>query len=359
MEKSKLKSLLVTPELTMKQAMQRLDETAEKIIFVVDENEKLLGSVTDGDLRRGIISGLKFTDDVGTIMHRNPTSVILNQSDTEDHIRNLMIGSKFEQIPVLDDAGRIVDVVLWVDIIKDKRESKPNTLLDNQVIIMAGGKGKRLDPFTKILPKPLIPIGNKPAIEIIMERFYSCGFHRFAYTLNYKKEYMKLFLKENIFPYEIYWVEEDDFLGTAGGLWLLKDKINDTFFVTNCDSILSVDFEKVLKWHRESEALITVIGCHNEVKIPFGVLEISDGRLKSIAEKPVQDVIINTGVYVMEPRVLSFLSCNGSMDMDELLMRVAEVGKISVFPLYSGWLDIGQWEEYKKAVENIGGEEGV
>lgn len=360
MDKTKLKSLLVAPHTTIKQSMQKLNETAEKIVFVVDEKDTLLGTVTDGNIRRGIIGGVKFSDSVETVMHKDFTAVRFNQPDMDEHIRRLMLENKFEQIPVLDDQGTIIDVVLWTDILGDKvKASHSGSLLHNQVVVMAGGKGTRLDPFTRVLPKPLIPIGNKPVIEVIMQRFYACGFHRFTYTLNYKKEYLKLFLKENVFPYTIDWVEEDEFLGTAGGLTLLENKITDTFFVTNCDSVLETDFTKVLNWHKEQGAAMTIIGCHNEVKIPFGVLELQDGRLHNIAEKPVQDIIINTGVYVMEPHVISYLTSGKQMDMNQLIDIIREKEKVSVYPICGGWFDIGQWEEYKRSVEQLGDTKNV
>lgn len=359
MEKAKLKSLFVTPDIPIKQAMQKLNKTAEKILFIVDEHERLLGTVTDGDVRRGIINGLVFTEKIENVMCRNFTAVAVSVPNIEEQARKLMLEKKIERIPVLDDKGIIIDVILWTDILEEKKHLKNREFLSNQVVIMAGGKGTRLDPFTKILPKPLIPIENKPVIELIMENFYRYGFHTFLFTLNYKKEYIKLFLRENDFPYVIDWVEEEDFLGTAGSLSLLKDKITDTFFVTNCDSLLEIDSEKVLKWHKEQKAAITIIGCHNEVKIQFGVLEISDGKLQRITEKPVHDVLINTGVYVLEPHVLSYIPERTRLDMNELIDIVVKKEKISVYPIYRGWFDIGQWDEYKKMVEKIAGIEGV
>lgn len=355
MESSKLKTLLIMPETNLKQAMKKLNDTAEKILFVVDEGSRLLGTVTDGDLRRGIISGLKFTDTVERVMHRGFVAVTLETPEMEECARHFMMKHKIEQIPVLDGRGAIVDVVSWTDLLGDEKEAEPGQLHPNHVVIMAGGKGTRLGPFAKILPKPLIPIGDKPVIERIMERFYQHGFHRFVYTLNYKKEYLKLFLSESNFPYSIEWVEEEKGLGTAGSLALLRGKITETFFVTNCDSLLDVNFQEILAWHKEHRASMTIIGCHNEVKIPFGVLEMSNGKLKRILEKPVQDVIINTGVYVLEPHVISLISRGKPLDMHELIGLIGETEKITVYPIQSGWLDIGQWEEYKKTLDHIEG----
>ena len=355
MDKTKLKSLLIPRDTTIKQAMQKLNTNAEKILFVVDEEVKLLGTITDGDIRRGLINGLEFNNEVEKIMHQGFIAVRSDTPEVDDHVKQLMIKNKIEQVPVLDDKKRIVDVILWIDVLGERKPPESKKLHQNYVVIMAGGKGSRLDPFTKILPKPLIPINNKPVIEIIMERFYQCGFHKFIYTLNYKKEYIKLFLRENKFPYIIDWVEEDDFLGTAGSLALLKGKIKETFFVVNCDSILDVNFQEILDWHREHEAAMTIIGCHNEVKIPFGVLHLSNGRLEKILEKPVHDVVINTGVYIMEPHIISYISEGSQIDMNKLIDIVAKKEKISVFPIYGGWFDIGQWDEYKKSITELRG----
>lgn len=354
MEIEKLKSLLISPDTTIKQAMQRLNETAKKILFVVDESNQLLGTVTDGDIRRGIINGQSFGDEVRTVMNEKFISIKQDEQNLEESAKRLMIETEIEQIPVLDDRGEIIDVLLWTDFLGDKINITEKQLLENYVVIMAGGKGTRLDPFTKILPKPLIPIGDKPVIELIMDRFYQNGFNKFIYTLNYKKDYLKLFLKENNFPYIIDWVEEEDFLGTAGSLSLLADKVFDTFFVVNCDSLLDVNFEDILKWHKDHKASMTVIGCHNEVKIPFGVLKMSDGKLDKIVEKPVHDYVINTGIYVVEPHIISYVPKGKPMDMNILLELVIEKEKVSVYPIYNGWFDIGQWEEYKRSVAQLG-----
>lgn len=359
MNSEKLQSILILSDTTIKQAMQKLSDTQERILFVVDNGKKLLGTINDGDIRRALINGLKFDDNVGNVMHKSFVSVDRDVADIEGYSKRLMLEKKIEQIPVLDKTGIINDVILWTDIIGEGKRSEPANLSETPVVIMAGGRGTRLDPFTKILPKPLIPIGNKPVIEIIMERFYKCGFHKFFYTLNYKKEYLKLFLMENKFPYTVGVVEEDDFLGTAGGLALLKDKIKETFFVVNCDSLLDVNFEDILRWHNEHKTAMTIVGCHNEVKIPFGVLELSDGKLAKIVEKPVHDIIINTGVYVIEPHVISYIPEGRHMDMNELIETVIEKEKVSVYPIYKGWFDIGQWDEYKKTVEKLQGTEDI
>jgi len=354
MDKVKLITLLISSNTTLKESMQKLNDTAEQIVFVTDEDNKLLGTVTDGDIRRGLINGFKFSDKVEKVMFKQFTSFFCDEPDKKEKAERIMLREKIEQIPVLDKNNHIVDAVLWTDIFGKKKSVGEKQTYTNPVIIMAGGKGTRLDPFTKILPKPLIPIGDKPIIEIIMEKFYKQGFQNFIFTLNYKKEYIKIFLRENSFPYKIEWVEEDDFMGTAGSLSLLKDKINEPFFVLNCDIILNTDYTAIIKWHKENNNLITLVGCHKEVKVPYGILELDDGILKSFVEKPNYDVIINTGVYILEPEIIGMIPENNSINMNTLIEEISKKGKVSVYPIHDGWMDIGQWEEYKNNLKEIG-----
>lgn len=353
MDNTKLKSLLVLIETTIKQAIQRLNEKGGKILFVTDEHGKLIGTLTDGDIRRGLMKGYGFNDRIESIMKKDFLHVKAGLSNMREHIKETMLTTKIEHIPVLDKDGCINDVISWTDLLSDEKRRQPVSKFENHVVIMAGGKGTRLDPFTKILPKPLIPIGDKPIIERIMEKFYQSGFHRFIYTLNYKKEYMKLFLRDEAFPYDIDWVEEDEFLGTVGSLSLLADKLDDTFFVVNCDSLLDVNFEEIYKWHKEHKAAMTIVGCHNEVRIPFGVLQVNNGRLQEIVEKPVHDIMVNTGLYVIEPHIISYIKAGEKMDVNELMDLIVEKEKIIVYPIYNGWFDVGQWEEYKKSIERL------
>jgi len=352
MEREKLKSILISRKVTMKQAMFILSETGKKILFVVAENGVLLGTISDGDIRRSLLNGLSFSEKISKVMCREFISLRVGLPNLKEESKKIMRESKIEQIPILDHNGKIEDVILWTDMFEDNKVQK-KMMHTNHVIIMAGGKGTRMDPFTRVLPKSLIPIGDKPVIEIIMKNFYKNGFHNFIYTLNYKKEYIKLFLKDNKFPYHIDWVEEESFSGTAGSLSLLKDKVNETFFITNCDSLLAADFENILNWHKQHKAALTIVGCHNEFKIPFGVLELSGGKLRRILEKPVHDVIVNTGVYVVEPNVISYIPKRKKIDMNDLITLVSKKEKVTVYPINNTWIDVGLWESYKNSLQNF------
>lgn len=354
MTKEKLQTLLITTHTSIKQAMVKLNETADQILFVVDDKKVVLGTVTDGDIRRGLTNGLMFSEPVEKVMTSRFSFIAYEAINKNEEAKKVMIEREIEQIPVIDNNGCIADVILWTDVFGQKTDRNKRRALPNAVVIMAGGKGTRLDPFTKILPKPLIPIGDKPIIEILMDRFYEYGFSNFIVTLNYKKEYIKMFIKENNFPYEISCVEEGDYTGTAGSLALLADKITDTFLVSNCDIIVNADYSDVLDWHKKEKNLITLIGCHKEVKIPYGTLEMQNGTLKSFTEKPSLDVLINTGIYVLEPEVIKYVPEQGFMDMNTLIDSVSRKGKVSVYPIHEGWLDIGQWDEYRKSIKELG-----
>ena len=353
MDKEKLNKLLITENKSIKEAMQQIGPASAKILFVIDDHKKLVGTVTDGDIRRGLLKGLQFDDKVEAVAFRNFVAVKKSTPNLISCVKRLIKETKIEQIPIVDESGKIVDAILLIDIMETNGDPMPSELRSNPVVIMAGGVGTRLDPFTKILPKPLIPVGDLPVIDVIMNNFHRHGMNRFIYTLNYKKEYIKLYLSENNRDYKIDWVEETDFQGTAGSLSLLKDKVSETFFVVNCDSLLDVDYGKILRWHARHKAMITIIGCHREYKIPFGVLQLANGKLERIQEKPIHDMIINTGVYVMEPGVMEYIPEGKSMDMNELIELVSEKENVSVFTVYDGWFDLGQWKEYEKNIDKI------
>lgn len=351
MNNEEIKKIIIFPETCLKTAMRALSAGSARILFVVDNEDKLIGSVTDGDIRRAILNGTSFESPISKIMFKSPRFVKRTDERFKQKAKRYVLEEKLYTIPVLNEAERIIDVLFWHDFFENHpHEYHPYHPLPNPVVIMAGGKGTRLDPFTKILPKPLMPFGDKPIIEKIMDNFNKNGINNFILTLNYKKEFIKMYLKENTFPYNVEWIEEDKYLGTCGSLGLLRDKIKETFFVCNCDILLDSDFKNILLWHRGEKALITLIGCHKEMVIPYGTLQIDNSYLKNINEKPTFDIIINTGVYIIEPEVLKFISPDEYLDMNNLVKRIMQKGKVTVYPVCDGWFDIGQWKEYKESL---------
>jgi len=211
----------------------------------------------------------------------------------------------------------------------------------NCVVVMAGGKGKRLGPLTKQLPKPLIPFEGKPIIVKVMENFEKSGFSTFILTLKYKKELIKSYFSQGAHSFNVAWVEEAKFLGSAGSLGLLREQINQTFFVCNCDTLIHHDFKKILSYHKKKKALATIVGSRNKYVFPYGVLEMNKGYLASIKEKPKFDLLINTGLYIFEPEVISLIQPVEFLDMDQLFKRIIKKGRIAVYSLDQGWIDLG------------------
>jgi dTDP-glucose pyrophosphorylase len=340
------KHALIAEDRSIREAIEQLNENGLQILLVVDSQRVLMGTVTDGDIRRSILNSITLDKPITRIMNKNPKFIY--EGETEK-ARSLMVKYKLKNIPVVDEGKRVVDLVLIEDIIGHK-EKYP--LKNNPVFIMAGGKGSRLDPFTKILPKPLIPVGDKPIIEIIMNNFRKFGFNDFIVSLNYKAEIIKLYFLENSNGFNVSYTHEETPLGTAGALRLAKDRLTDTFIVSNCDVIIDVDFDKLLAFHQRNKNFATVVGVVKHMQIPYGVIEVKDNKLHQMTEKPEYDFVINSGVYVLEPEILPFIPDNEPCNMPDLLLQAKENGnKIGVFPVSNKWFDIGQWEEYQNTLE--------
>ena len=344
------KKVLIKPNVCIRGALTQMNESALQILIVVDEENRIAGIVTDGDVRRSLIDNISFDEPIGKIMNRDP--ITLSFPFKEAEALELMKKYSIKHIPVINEKQEVVDIVLWSDFLNNGKVKYPPQNIP--VVIMAGGKGTRLDPFTKILPKPLIPIGDKPIIEIIMERFSKYGFNKFIISLNYKGEMIKTYFLENQMDYHIEYVEEKEFLGTAGALALIQEKLQDTFLVSNCDIITDANFDSLLNYHKENRNKATILAIIRNIKIPYGVLKIQNEELEEILEKPEYSFIINSGIYVLEPDIVKLIPEEKSIDMTDLLTLAKEKKmKVSAYPVNCSWFDVGEWEEYKRAVEFI------
>jgi dTDP-glucose pyrophosphorylase len=336
--------------------MLQLTQRGTKILFIIDKNEKLIGTLTDGDIRRGIINGFELTTKITEIMRKTFFSLNINDENVKQKAMELIQQYLIGHVPILDDAGKVTNIISWYEGLASEPTQIKRSSFDNPVVIMAGGKGSRLDPFTKILPKLLIPLGEKPIVEVIMDRFYERGFYKFKLIINHKKEMVKLYFSENKKPYELELVEENEYCGTVGGLRLLKGKIKNTFILTNCDTLLEGDYGEILTWHKENSNTLTIIGSHKEIDVPYGVLNMNNESLFEMIEKPKYDLFVNTGSYVMEPGILDYLVDKEKMDIDELItaIKLSNTDKVGVFPCWGRWFDVGQWDEYKKTLKYLG-----
>jgi dTDP-glucose pyrophosphorylase len=348
-----MKDITVQTNITIRQAMKALEKTSEKCILVVDKNKKLLGTLTDGDLRRSILRGLKFSEDISTSFNTKPTILIQDKYDIEEAFK-LLRNLKIDLIPIVNQANMVVDYFTWSDM---GGKVQPKKSLKNvPVVIMAGGKGTRLEPFTKVLPKPLIPIHDKPLIEHIIERFTQLGCLDFYLTINYKGKILKAFIEELQPSYKVHFIEEHEPLGTAGSLCFLDGEFKHSFFVTNCDIIVKANYASIYEFHQEGDYDITLVASSKEYVIPYGNCELnSDGSLANIHEKPRYDFLINTGLYILNPNVLPLIQKNKVYHITDLIKDAQKQGKkVGVFPIDDdAWIDVGQWSEYRQAVENL------
>ena len=347
-----MEKYLIQENFSIVEAMRILGLTAEKVIFVINTDKKLLGALTDGDIRRWILSGGGLQDVIKKVCNTSPFTV---KSDYNmDDIKHTMLTNRIECIPVVNDKHQVEDLLFWNEVFEEKEKEKVKGKLDLPVVIMAGGKGTRLDPFTRILPKPLIPIGNKAIIEIIIDKFLEYQINQYYISVNVKSKIIKSYFEELNPEYSVNYIHESKPLGTAGSLKYLEGKIEGDFIVTNCDIIIDTDYVPLVDFHRKNENDITVVASLKQYKIPYGVCEvINGGILKEIIEKPAYDLLVNTGMYVIKSSLLEHIGQDEFFHMTHFIERVQLLGKkVGVFPIgEKEWIDTGEWEEYKNAVK--------
>lgn len=351
MNSSNLNTLQISTGMSIKEAMRQMDNAGEKTLFVVDDKKKLLGSLTDGDIRRWILKEGRLDEKVETACNSNP--LFVKEPYDLGNVKKLMLKKAVEGIPVVDNDKKLIEVLLWRDILGDTRKPVVRKL-GVPVVIMAGGKGTRLDPFTRILPKPLIPIGEKTIIDLIMDKFSAYGVDRFYITINHKARMIKSYFEETNDRYKIEYIEEEKPLGTAGSLRFLKEKIEKTILVSNCDMIIDCDYCEIVDFHNDNHYEMTIVGSLRNFTIPYGICEIEkNGLLRKITEKPEFDYLVNTGMCLIEKKALSLIPPNRVFHVTDLVVKIQETGgKVGVFPINpKSWIDVGRWEEYRNSVK--------
>lgn len=339
----KLKKVLIKSGSTIKQALKQMDAMGEKTLIVVDDQNRILGTITDGDIRRWILKGKRLSENITRVMNRHP--ITLKEGFAREEAKNLMVKLQIECLPIIDKAKKVIACLWWMDFFASKQKSSKSLRLP--VVIMAGGEGVRLSPYTNILPKPLMPIGDTPIVEMIIERFSQYGCNDFYLSLNYKANLIKAYFSDFEHKYKINYILENKPLGTAGSLHLLRSKIKKTFFVSNCDVLIEADYADMLKFHHEKKNKITLVSSMKNFTIPYGVCEIqSGGILKNIQEKPEHDFLVNTGMYILDPTVLLDIPTNHFYNMTDLINDYLKKDeKVGVYPVSEkAWLDIGQLE---------------
>lgn len=335
--------------LTISEAMQGIDNNAYGILFITDENTKLVGCVTDGDIRRYLLVGGKMSDAAIAAANKHP-KVARNDAEAKAlyHKKNYIV------IPIVDD--NYIVTALYTG---DGYELRKRNSLNIPVVINAGGRGTRLDPFTKVLPKPLIPVGDIPIIEHIMREYQTYSCNEFHIIVNYKRDLMKAYFADNGNHYNITWYDEETPLGTGGGLSLLKGKFKETFFFANCDALLTANYESMLNFHKENRNVITMICAYKNLNIPYGVIEMGmNGTIKKMKEKPLMSFLTNTGIYIVEPEVIDDIEDGVSIGFPDVVDIQRKKGrKVAVFPVRENdWMDMGQMPELEKMRVKLYGE---
>jgi NDP-sugar pyrophosphorylase family protein len=271
-------------------------------------------------------------------------------------IKELLLTHKVELLPVVEQDMTVADFITWDKVCSERQEPEAEILQNCPLVVMAGGKGTRLEPFTKILPKPLIPIGEKPIIQVIVDKFKGRGAKNFYFIVNYKGEMIESYFKHLSDQYEINYLWEKDFYGTAGGLKMMDQYVSDDLFVSNCDVIIKAKYENILEFHREQNAALTIVSAIQHYRIPYGVVDFkSGGDVVNIKEKPEYTFTVNTGLYVLNKRAIELIPDNVHMDMTDLISLLIDKGdRVVTYPVNENeYIDIGQWEEYKKSVSKL------
>jgi len=340
-----LEDILIKPDSTIIEALRAIDKGAMKIAFVVDEDKKLLGSISDGDIRRALLKGKNLQSNIKDIYNKTPFFVYENFS--RNNLIKTCMEKKIYIIPIVDKNKKIIKVITFDELVKNKKYS-------NKVVLMLGGLGTRLRPLTENTPKPMLKVGGKPILETIIKQFKKHGFENFVFCVNYKAEVIRDYFKDGSdFGINIEYVYEKKRMGTAGALSLLKEKPKEPFFVMNGDLLTTVNFAYMLEYHLKNRAVATMGVREYEYQVPFGVVKTIGNEIFSIEEKPKQKFFVSAGIYVLNPETIDYIPKNEYYDMPSLFEKLIKEKKNAItFPIKEYWCDIGRIEEFEKANED-------
>ncbi len=336
--------IIIAPTTTILSTIQVIDQSGLRAALIVDADQHLLGVVTDGDIRRAILRQINLNEPVSSIMNSRP--IVATANESREQILAKMQAMSIYHLPIVNEAQRLIGFETLDRLLA-------LTHHDTLVVVMAGGLGKRLHPLTVDCPKPLIKIGTKPVLEILLENFISNGFKHFCFIVNYKAEMIRAYFDDGArWQASIDYVEESKQLGTAGGLGLLKQLPHEAFFVINADVVTNINFKCLLEYHQESKVDATMCIREHEQVVPYGVVERDDctQHLINIIEKPKRHYYVNAGIYILEPSILNHIMPDTYCDMPDLLMNcVQNQRRVATFPIREYWLDIGRHEDLEKA----------
>lgn len=352
MNKSGIKNHIIARNESLLMALKRMDEQKVKTLFVF-EGEHFEGLLTLGDIQRAIIKNIALSEPVSRVLSKDKIYGYVNEGEVS--IKEKMRRMRAEVMPILDEKDELVDVWFWDDIFMQS-EIMERQQIDLPVVVMAGGKGTRLKPITNVIPKPLVPIGDKTILEEILDRFEEIGCRKFYMSVNYKSDMMRFYLDQLEHKYDIDFFMEDKPLGTIGSVALLKGKINTPFFVSNCDIVMDQDMRDVYDYHCENHNDLTIVTAVKSFRIPYGVIETAeDGLMTALKEKPELTYMINTGVYILNPGCIDEIPQGEFFHITQLMEKIkSRGGRVGCFPVSEhAWKDMGEWPEYLKMINVI------
>lgn len=345
-----LDKYLVKPEDTVKQVVEKMETIRVKAVLVADEERRLLGIFTLGDMRRYFLRDGNLSAVITKAMNDKPLVFYSREAVDEFRKHDFLV-----VYPVVDEQGHIIDA--FFDMADQNGEHVSDALKNVPLVIMAGGKGTRLYPYTKILPKALIPVGDITITERIIREFERFGCRQVYFVLNHKANMIKAYYNDIKRSYAVDYIEEKEFLGTAGGLGMLKGRLKDTFFLSNCDILINADLECIYKTHKANGNKITFVCSMKNVTIPYGVVETDEnGMIRQMKEKPEFSFLANTGVYMIEPEVIDDIKEGEYIHLPDLAKRYIDKGeKVGVFPISAkAWMDMGQFNEMENMMKGLG-----
>jgi dTDP-glucose pyrophosphorylase/predicted transcriptional regulator len=339
-----IKDIVACKDTLLKEVLKIIDRSSKQICLVIDNNNKLLGTINDGDIRRALLNNISLDDTVENIYFKTPA--VANINDSKETILNICKVKKIHQIPIVDNDNNIIGLEILDELIGSK--SKPN-----KVILMVGGLGTRLRPLTENTPKSMLLVGDKPILQTIVEKFVNHGFVNIVMCIGYKSHMIQEFFEDGSrFGANIEYALEGKRMGTAGAISLLSQKQVPTepFFVMNGDLLTNVNFENFLNFHIQNDAKATMGVKEYDFKVPYGVVNLEDGKIKSIIEKPVHNFFVSAGIYILNSECINLIPKDEFYDMPTLFDKLIQINENTIsFPIREYWLDIGRIEEYEKA----------
>ena len=348
-----LKKFTAYPTIKVVDAMEKIEKNLKGILFIINDKGELIGTVTDGDIRRHIVKTGNLQAEISVVMNKKPRALY---STSVGNYHEFLVKNHIRIAPVLTPDNVVCDMVTIDDSV-EIRKKHSMSLKDVPLVIMAGGKGTRLYPYTRVLPKPLIPIGDVPIMERIIDRFREYGIEELWVTLNYKRGMIKSYFAELDPPYQLNYVVEDKPLGTAGSLHLIKEKFDKPIIVTNCDVLIDADYEDLYRYHLESGNELTMVTALKNVVVPYGVVHSKEnGIITSMEEKPKLSYFVNTGMYILNAELLSEIPEDTFYHMTDLTEHLLQNNRqVGMYPISGDcFLDMGEFEEMHRMEEKLG-----